>query len=135
MGIELLYPGIENQTHCFYSSLYLSIFLSCYAKHVSVSVFLETLQARIFKHGIYMQNIQLYSGIETQTRCSYAAIFLSIFHKLTMEICVRVFSESVATRNLKLGIHKNNEYCRTENQIHWYDCPKIHGPKANWSLR
>ena len=29
---ELLYYGIENQTPCSYSSLYLSIFLSCKAK-------------------------------------------------------------------------------------------------------
>ena len=33
---ELLYYGIENQTACFYSSLYLSIFLSFKAKFVSL---------------------------------------------------------------------------------------------------
>ena len=32
---ELLYCGIENQTPCFYSSLYLSIFLSFKANFVS----------------------------------------------------------------------------------------------------
>ena len=32
---ELLYSGIENQTPCSYSSLYLSIFLSFMAKFVS----------------------------------------------------------------------------------------------------
>ena len=32
---ELLYCGIENQTPCSYSSLYLSIFLSFKAKFVS----------------------------------------------------------------------------------------------------
>ena len=32
---ELLYCGIENQTRCYYSSFYLSIFLSFKAKFVS----------------------------------------------------------------------------------------------------
>ena len=35
MDNELLYCGIENRTSCFYSSLYLSIFLSFKAKIVS----------------------------------------------------------------------------------------------------
>ena len=35
MDNELLYCGIENRTHCSYSSLYLSIFLSFNAKFVS----------------------------------------------------------------------------------------------------
>ena len=35
MDNELLYCGIENWTPCFYSSLYLSIFLSFMAKFVS----------------------------------------------------------------------------------------------------
>ena len=35
MDNELLYCGIENQILCFYSSLYLSIFLSFRAKYVS----------------------------------------------------------------------------------------------------
>ena len=35
MDDELLYCGIENRTSCFYSSLYLSIFLSFKAKFVS----------------------------------------------------------------------------------------------------
>ena len=35
MDNELLYCGIKNQTPCFYSSLYLSIFLSFKAKFVS----------------------------------------------------------------------------------------------------
>ena len=36
MDNELLYCGIENQTPCSYSSLYLSIFLSFKAKFVSL---------------------------------------------------------------------------------------------------
>ena len=35
MDNELLYCGIENQTPCFYSSLYLSIFLSFKVKFMS----------------------------------------------------------------------------------------------------
>ena len=35
MDNELLYCGIENRTLCYYSSLYLSIFLSFTAKFVS----------------------------------------------------------------------------------------------------
>ena len=36
MDNELLYNGIENRTPCFYSSLYLSSFLSFKAKFVSL---------------------------------------------------------------------------------------------------
>ena len=36
MDNDMLYCGIENQTPCFYSSLYLSIFLSFKAKFVSL---------------------------------------------------------------------------------------------------
>ena len=49
---ELLYCGMENQTPCSYSSLYLSIFLSFMAKFVSV--FSRNVQARIFKYGLHM---------------------------------------------------------------------------------
>ena len=53
MDNELLYCGIENRTHCFYSALYLSIFLSFKAKFY-VTVFFGTVQGRIFKHSIHM---------------------------------------------------------------------------------
>ena len=53
MDNELLYCEIENQTLCFYSSLYLSIFLSFTAKFC-VTVFSGTVQARIFKYGIHL---------------------------------------------------------------------------------
>ena len=36
MDNELLYYGIENQSPCFYSSIYLSIYLSLKAKFVSL---------------------------------------------------------------------------------------------------
>ena len=52
MDNKLLYYGIENQTSCSYSSLYLSIFLSFKAKFVTV--FSRPVQARIFKYGIHM---------------------------------------------------------------------------------
>ena len=35
MDNELLYCGIENQSHCSYSSLYLSVFLSLKSTFVS----------------------------------------------------------------------------------------------------
>ena len=52
MDNELLYFGIENQTPCSYSSLYLSIFLSFKAKFVSV--FSGTVQNIIFNCGTHM---------------------------------------------------------------------------------
>ena len=52
MDNELLYCGIENQTPCSYSFLYLSIFLSL---RLNLShCFSGTVQARIFKYGIHM---------------------------------------------------------------------------------
>ena len=44
--------------------------------------------------------------------------FLSPNYKLTLKICVRVFSGTIIARILKLGIHVDNEllYCGYENQ-------------------
>ena len=50
---ELLYCGVENQTLCFYSFLYLSIFSVFYGL-ICVTVFSGTVHARIFKCGIHM---------------------------------------------------------------------------------
>ena len=45
-------------------------------------------------------------------------LFLSIFHMITLKICVGVFSEIFKARMLKLGIHMDNEllYHGIENQ-------------------
>ena len=51
-GNELLYCGIENQTPCSYSSLYLSIFLSFKAKFVSQ--FSQELHKVEFSNIIYI---------------------------------------------------------------------------------
>ena len=53
MDNKFLYCGIEKQTPCFYSSLYLSVYRSIKAKFVS-QFFSGTVQARIFKCGTYI---------------------------------------------------------------------------------
>ena len=50
MGNELLSRGIENRAHCFYSSLYLSVFMSFQVKFVS------QFSQELCKHGINMEN-------------------------------------------------------------------------------
>ena len=85
-----MYYGIENQTHCSYSSLYLSIFLSFNAKFVSqFSQELCELEA-----SNTVQNERLYRGIETQGHGSYSFIFypffffLFLYCMLAFKICV-----------------------------------------------
>ena len=65
----------------------------------------------------------MYYGIETQGRGSYFSIFHPFFflspkYKLTLKICVRVFSGTIIARILKLGIHMDNEllYCGIKNR-------------------
>ena len=77
---ELLYCGIENRTPCFYSSLYLSIFLSFKAKFVSQ----------------FSPNIDCIVGLRLRVMALiflFLSIFLSfpILH-VDMKICVGVFS-------------------------------------------
>ena len=110
---ELLYCWIENQTPCFYSSFYLSIFLSFKAKFVSqfspemyklessnmvyicrmsdyiaglrlVGVFSGIFKARMLKLCIHMDNELLYYGIENRTPCSYSSLYLSIFIQFSL---------------------------------------------------
>ena len=64
----------------------------------------------------------MYRGIETQGHGSYFSIFhpfffLSLYYKLTLKVCVRVFSGTIKARILKLGIHMDNElmYYEIEN--------------------
>ena len=70
-----MYYGIENQTHCSYSSLYLSIFLSFNAKFVSQ--FSQELCE--LESSNTVQNERLYRGIETQGHGSYSFIFYPFF--------------------------------------------------------
>ena len=75
---ELLYCGIEKQTPCSYSSLYLSIFLSFKAKFVSV--FSGTVQARIFKYGILCRMSDCIVGLRLRVMALiflFSSIFLS----------------------------------------------------------
>ena len=65
MDNELMYRKTGNQVYCFYSSLDLSIILSCQGKFY-VKGLPGTLLVRILKLGINMKNKRLYCGIETR---------------------------------------------------------------------
>ena len=113
MENELLYCGIENRTPCSYSSLYLSVFLSFKAKFVSqFSLELCKLES---SNMVYI--CRMSDGI-MGLRLRVIARFFSIFHpffflspnyKLTLKICVRVFSGAFKARMLKLCIHMDNK--------------------------
>ena len=112
MDNELLYCGIENRTPCFYSSLYLSIFLSFTAKFVSQ--FSPELCKLESSNMVYICRM---SDCIVGLTIFYPFFFLSPNYKLTLKIRVRVFSGTVIARILKLGIHMDNEllYCGIEN--------------------
>ena len=119
MNNELLYCGIENRTHCFYSSLYLSIFLSFKAKFVSQFspklCKLETLNM------VYICRMSDYIvGLRLRVMAFfyfYPFFFLSLYFMLTLKFCWS-FSEIFKASMLKLCIHMDNEllYYGIENR-------------------
>ena len=122
MDNELLYCGIENQTPCSYSSLYLSIFLSYKAKFVSQ--FSQELCKLESSNIVYICRMSD-CNVELRLRVmAFIFLFLSIFlsfpilHVNIKNFYVRVFSGTFKARILKLGIHMDNEllYCGIENR-------------------
>ena len=99
MDNELLYCGIENHIPCFYSSLYLSIFLSFKAKFVSQ--FTPELCKLESLYMVYiMKNEWLYRGIETQGygfcfSIFHPFFFLSLYYMLTLKIFMLTFSQEL----------------------------------------
>ena len=118
---EFLYCGIENQTPCSYSSLYLSIFLSFIAKFVlQFSPELCKLES---SNMVYICRMSDYIvGLRLRVM-ALIFLFLSIFLSFSIlhvniKICVGVFSGIFKARILKLGIHMDNElfYYGIENR-------------------
>ena len=131
MDNELLYCGIENQTPCSYSSLYLSIFLSFKTKLVS------QFSSELFKlessNVVYICRM---SDCIMELRLRVMALiflffhpfcFLSLYNMLTFKLCVGVFSGTFKARMLKLGIHMDNELlcCGIENPTPCFFLPFI----------
>ena len=110
MDNELLYYVIENQTPCSYSSPYLSIFLSCKAKFVSLfSLELCKLESSNMVYICRMSDCIV--GLRLMVMAHiflYLSIFLS-FPILHVNICVGVFSGIFKARMLKRGIFMDNE--------------------------
>ena len=99
---ELLYCGIDNRTPC--SNASFLVHFSVFYGFICVTIFSGTVQARILKLGIHMDNELLYCGIDNRTPCSYSSFFVHIsgFYGL---ICVTAFSGTVQARVFKYGIH------------------------------
>ena len=103
---DLLYCGMENQTTCSYSSLYLSIFLSFMAKFMSQ--FSPELCKLESSNMVYICRMSDIVGLRLRVMALiflYLSIFLSfpILHA-NIKICVGVFSKIFKARMLKLGI-------------------------------
>ena len=121
MDNELLYYGIENQSPCFYSSIYLSIYLSLKAKFVSL--FSPELCKLESSNVIYICRMSDYIvGWRLRIMALiflFSSIFLSfpISHVNIKKFYVGVFSGTFKARMLKLGIHIDNLlYCGMENR-------------------
>ena len=138
MDNELLYCGIENQTLCLYSSLYLSIFLSftalCLYSSFYLSIFLSFTAKFVSQFSPELCKLES-SNMVYICRMSdcivvltlrdmvlffyfYPFFFLSLIYLLTLKFCVLVFSGIFKATMLKLGIHMDNEllYDGIENQ-------------------
>ena len=70
---------------------------------ICVRVFSGTIAARIWKHGIHMDN-ELYCAVGNRTHCSYSSLYLSIFLSFKAKF-VSVLSGTVQTRIFIHGIH------------------------------
>ena len=106
MDNEFLYYGIENQTPCSYSSLYLSIFLSFKANFVSLfSLELCKLESSNVLYICRMSDCI----VGLTLRVIYPFFFLSLFYMLIIKICFGVFSGIIKAKMLKLGIQMNKE--------------------------
>ena len=95
MDNELLYCGIKNRTPCSYSSLYLSIFLSFKAKFVSrFSPELYKLESSNVVYICRMSDciVGLRFRVMALFSIFHPFFFLSRNYKLTLKICVGVFS-------------------------------------------
>ena len=121
MDNELLYCWIENRTPCFYSSLYLSIFLSFKAKFVSL--FSPRLCKLESSNMVYICKMSDYIVGFRLRVMALIFLFLSIFLSFSIlhvntKIYVGVFSRIFKARMLKFGIHMHNEflYYGIENQ-------------------
>ena len=105
-------PTLKNQIPCFYSSLYLSIFLSFKAKFVSqFSAELCKLESSIMVYICRMSDCIVELRLRVMAFIFlFSSTFLSfpILH-VNIKICVGVFSGIFKARMLKLGIHINNE--------------------------
>ena len=101
MKNELLYCGIENRTPCFYSSLYLSIFLSFKAKFVSqFSPELCKLESLEVVNICRMSDCIV--GLRLRIKALiflFSSIFLSFpINMLSIKICVGIFSGTFKAR-------------------------------------
>ena len=122
MDNELLYYGIENQTPCSYSSLYLSIFLSFKAKFVSLfSLELCKLES---SNMVYIGRMSdCIVGLRLRVM-ALIFLFLSIFLSFSIlrvnikNLCWSFLRNLKARMLYKLGIHMDNEllYCGIENR-------------------
>ena len=98
MGNELLYCGIENRIPCFYSSLYLSIFLSFKGKFVSqFSLELCNLDSSNMVYISRMSDCIL--GLRLRVMAFaflfYPFFFLSLYNMLTLKIFMLEFSREL----------------------------------------
>ena len=118
---------IENQTHCSYSSLYLSIFLSFKVKFLSQ--FSQELCKLESSNMVYICRMSdCIVGLRFRVIALillFLSIFLSfLFCMFILKICVRVFSGSIETRSLKLCVHMEHIlwYSVIVNQAHCSYC-------------
>ena len=116
MDNELLYCGIENRTPCFYSSLYLSIFLS-----LRLNLCHSFIQCKLESSNIIyicrMSDCIVGLRLRVMAPIFHPFLFLSLYYMFTFKICFGVISRTFIARMLKLGILMDNEllYCGIEN--------------------
>ena len=122
---DMLYHGTANQHFPAYSSLYLFDFLSFNTLNneffVFVKDFCETVQARVVRFGMHVNNDVLYCGIASRPSpgipsCICLIYFLSVLQIMT--IFVKDFCKTVQARVVIFCMLVDNDvlYCWIANQ-------------------
>ena len=101
VGYDFLYCVKENQPPPAYNFLYLFFFLSLQA-NFSVTNFLASMRAKVFKFCIHIESGQVYCGTENKTQI-YFAFFFSFFPSLTPMLYIGKFVTDISQELLPVG--------------------------------
>ena len=108
VGSGQMYHVYWSQAAAAYLSLYFFIYLSIFNTEIFVTLFSGTVMPRRLKLGTHVDDGQMYHVYRNQAAAAYLFLYFSIFLSLqfsTLTFFVTLFSGTVRSRRLKIGVH------------------------------